>query len=264
MQGNRDTAARRTLAARAAVVAFAGVAPVLAHSVATAAPIEGPGAGTSYLTSGDESASARDGSYTAVAEQVLDAQTARNDLTHKRQGPSAFEMVHVDPGQLRVPDIFAMAPPVAPIEAPQGQVRIGTMQVGVPDWIPAEPIDQVNDAAAGAEAGLAQVLDSAGFDPGRSDRIAANVLGSAAIGASVGSTLASPIAAPGAVIGAVSGFIAGTVFAPAGWFVLTPVGAAIGYGMVAAPFMLVGAAAGAVVGAVQGYTDNTPVMPPVQ
>ncbi|MET7773348.1 hypothetical protein [Nocardia sp. NPDC005366] len=259
MQGNRDTAACRKLAARAAVVAIAGVAPVLAHSVATAAPIDSAGAGAPALTSGEESTSAQDGVQSAV--RGLDTRAARNDTTRKRQEPSAFELVHVDPTQLRVPDIFAMAPAVAPIEAPHGRVRIGSLQTDVPEWLPSEPIDQINDAAAGAEAGLAQVLDSAGFDPARSDRIAADVLGSAAMGAAIGSTVASPIASVGAVIGAASGFVAGTPFAPAGWLVVTPIGAGIGYGMIAAPFMLVGAAAGAVVGAVTGYVDNSPVAP---
>ncbi|WP_054812810.1 hypothetical protein [Nocardia arizonensis] len=251
MHRHREPATGRTLATRAAIVAVAGVAPVLVQTAANAAPLGSP---SGVLD-------------TALVVPVADldapplgpAVSDRNDLSRKRSATtSGAPLTGVDPGTLHLPDFSA--PAVAPIQAPEGKIRVGSVQVDAPTWLPADITAQVNDNAAGAEASLAQVLDSAGFDPARSDRIASQVVGDAAIGASVGSTLASPLASTSAIVGAASGFVAGTPFAPAGWVVVPVLGAAIGYGVIAAPAALVGAAVGAVVGAVVGYNDNSPML----
>ncbi|MBH0780224.1 hypothetical protein [Nocardia bovistercoris] len=254
MHGHREPATGRTLAARAAIVAVAGVAPVLVQSAANAAPIETADVGVSIPVD------AHVGAVAPIAEvdpaAPLSVAAERNDPTRKRSGAVQAPLVGVDPGTLHLPDFSA--PAVAPIQAPEGKIRVGSVQMDAPEWLPADITAQVNDGAAGAEASLAQTLDSAGFDPARSDRIAAEVVGKAAIGASVGSTLVSPLAGTSALIGAATGFVAGTPFAPAGWVVVTALGAGIGYGVIAAPAMLVGGAVGAAVGAVEGYNAVTP------
>ncbi|MFI9505319.1 hypothetical protein [Nocardia sp. NPDC052566] len=143
--------------------------------------------------------------------------------------------------------------PVALPVVPDNRIRIGDVQIDRPDWLDPEQGRQINEAAASAETAIAQALNSTGMEPARSDRIASDVVGTAAIGAAVGATVVSPVAATGAVIGAVAGLVAGLPFAPAGLFVITPVGAALGYAAIAVPAAVVGAAVGAAVGAVEGY-----------
>lgn len=141
---------------------------------------------------------------------------------------------------------------VAPIEAPPGKLRVGYVMIDDPHF-PGLDIAPINEGAAQAEADLATFLDSVGIERTRSDKIASQVLGSAAIGASVGSTVASPIASSGAMVGAIAGFISGIPFLPIGLLVGPVIGAAIGYAFVAAPFAAVGAGVGAAVGAIDGF-----------
>ncbi|MBF6074846.1 hypothetical protein [Nocardia beijingensis] len=176
----------------------------------------------------------------------------RNDLSVNRPMPDPNVLAPIDPQRLHLPNPAAPAPAVAPIEAPPGTLRVGSVVIGRPDFMTPEQGKMFNDAIAGPEAGIAQTLDSAGFDPSRSDRIAADLIGSTAIGASVGSMVAAPVASIGAVIGAICGAIAGLPMIPTGTIAVMAFGAAIGYGFVASPAIAVGAAVGAGVGVLQG------------
>lgn len=150
-------------------------------------------------------------------------------------------------GELHAPVPVA---PVAPIEAPPGKLRIGNIVMDAPPF----DVGEINTGAAQAEAQVATFFDSVGVERSRSDRMAAQTVGSAAIGASVANTLASPIATTSAMVGAVAGLISGVPFLPIGLVVGPILGAAIGYAVIAAPAMAVGAAVGGAIGAAEGYT----------
>ncbi|WP_063065388.1 hypothetical protein [Nocardia violaceofusca] len=186
----------------------------------------------------------------------------RNAANSTRAVPDLTAPAMVNPGALHLPDLAHPAPPVAPIKAPEGTIRIGSVVTARPDFIDPQLTAQINDSAAQTEAGLAQTLDSAGFEPSRSDRIAADTLGGAVIGSSVGNIVSSPIASTSAVVGAVAGFIAGIPFLPAGLVVMPVVGAAIGYAVIAAPAAAAGAAIGAGVGAIEGAVAPGVATPP--
>lgn len=148
--------------------------------------------------------------------------------------------------------------PTSTAATPDNRIRIGTIQMDRPDWLPPEQAAQINDASAGAQTGLAQGIQLAGVEPARADYMAGDVIGASLIGASVGSTLASPLAGTSAMVGAVAGLIAGIVFAPAGLIVVPIIGAAIGYAVIAIPAAAAGAAVGAVVGAIDGAIAPLP------
>ncbi|WP_454198271.1 hypothetical protein [Nocardia sp. Marseille-Q1738] len=176
--------------------------------------------------------------------------TGRNDSSTNRPMPDPNVLAPIVPQRLHFPG--APAPRVAPIEAPPGTLRVGSVVIGRPDFLTPDQGKMINDAIAGPEAGIAQTFDSAGFEPSRSDRIAADIIGSTAIGASVGSMVAAPVASIGAVIGAVCGAIAGIPMIPTGTIAVMGFGAAVGYGFVASPAIALGAAIGAGVGVAQG------------
>ncbi|MFE5288361.1 hypothetical protein ACFRAQ_25640 [Nocardia sp. NPDC056611] len=143
-----------------------------------------------------------------AAEVVLPVRVSRNSTTGVRDIPNA-PLTPVDNGKLRRPDSPA-APEVAPIAAPEGKLRLGDTQVDIPAWLDADQAAQVNALAAGAEAELARTYDSAGFEPSRSDRMAAATIGSAAVGATAAvSLIAVPAATAGAVIGGAVGAVNG-------------------------------------------------------
>ncbi len=186
------------------------------------------------------------------APAAAGATSGRNVVNGTRTVPDLAAPAPVDPSALHMPDLGHMAPAVAPIKAPDNTIRIGSVQTPRPDFLDPQLTAQINDSAAQSEAGLAQGLDSAGFEPSRSDRIAADTLGGAVIGSSVGNIVSSPIASTSAMIGGVAGLIAGIPFLPAGLVVMPIVGAAIGYAVIAAPAAAAGAAIGAGVGAIEG------------
>ncbi|GGL01435.1 hypothetical protein [Nocardia jinanensis] len=159
-------------------------------------------------------------------------------------------------GELHAPVPVA---PVAPIEAPPGKLRIGNVEMDAP-FDPRE----INTGAAQTEAQLATFLDSVGIERSRSDRIAAQTLGSAAIGASVANTLASPLAGTSAMVGAVAGFISGIPFLPIGLLIGPILGAAIGYAVIAGPAAAAGAAIGGAIGAADGFAAAPYGTPPAQ
>ncbi|MGI5218171.1 hypothetical protein [Nocardia sp. CA-290969] len=158
-------------------------------------------------------------------------------------------------GELHAPMPVA---PVAPIEAPPGKLRIGNIIMDAPPF----DVREINTGAAQAEAQLATFYDSVGVERSRSDRMAAQTVGSAAIGASVANTLASPISTTSAMVGAVAGLISGVPFLPIGLVIGPVLGAAIGYAVIAAPVMAVGAAVGGAIGAAEGFTAAPHGTPP--
>ncbi|WP_157101133.1 hypothetical protein [Nocardia shimofusensis] len=143
-------------------------------------------------------------------------------------------------------------PPAPPMPLPDNRVRIGSVQVDRPDFVPPDIAAQINDGALAAETGLSDTLDMTGMDPARSDVVAEKMIGNAAIGAMVGNTVSSPISSAGAMVGAMAGFIAGIPFLPAGLVVMPVVGAVMGYAFVAAPAVAAGALIGGAVGAIEG------------
>ncbi|MFE3258330.1 hypothetical protein ACFXPS_22490 [Nocardia sp. NPDC059091] len=185
--------------------------------------------------------------------------TNRNDMSGKRAAPDG-RLAPVDPSSLHLPT--ALAPPVAPIQAPDGTIRIGSVSVGRPDWVDPGFTDGINDSYGQTEAMLAQGFDSVGFAPTRSDRMAADALAGALAGNVVAGIVSSPLTSTGAMVGAVAGFIAGIPFLPAGLVVVPVIGAAIGAAVFAIPAAVVGSAVGAGVGALVGALEPaTPNLP---
>lgn len=211
-------------------------------------------------TSTAETAALADSVEPAAADAPA-TRVGRNSPVGAREIPGGA-LAAVDPQQLRMPDPAAAAD-VAPIAAPEGKLRFGDTQVDVPPWLTPEQADQVNDIVGTAEAELAQTLDSAGFEPSRSDRIAAQTIGTAAVGAAVGVAVAAPVEGAALVMGGFIGAMAGMPFAPAGWVFGPAVGATAAVTLVAVPAATIGAGVGAAVGAVNGYmapaTEAAPI-----
>ncbi|MEV6067062.1 hypothetical protein AB0L82_10970 [Nocardia sp. NPDC052001] len=174
----------------------------------------------------------------------------RNSSTGVRDIPNG-PVAAVDMQGLRMPNP-ALAADVAPIAAPEGKLRFGDTVIDIPSFLTPEQAAQVNELSAGAEANLARTLDSAGFEPSRSDRIAAQTVGTAAVGAAVGVGVAAPAEIAGAVMGGFIGAMAGTPFAPAGWVFGPAIGATAAVSLIAIPAATVGASIGAAVGMANG------------
>ncbi|MFE3188235.1 hypothetical protein ACFXHA_04450 [Nocardia sp. NPDC059240] len=185
------------------------------------------------------------------AGPVAPVRVGRNSVTGVRDIPNS-PLAPVDQSKLHQPDPMA-APEVAPIAAPEGKLRFGDTQIDIPAWMTPEQAADVNAVAAGAEADLARTYDSAGFEPSRSDRMAAQTVGTAAVGAAVGVGVAAPLEIAGGVMGGFIGAMAGTPFAPAGWVFGPAVGATAAASLIAVPAATVGAVIGGAAGAVNGY-----------
>ncbi|MGQ4616181.1 hypothetical protein [Nocardia sp. R7R-8] len=138
--------------------------------------------------------------------------------------------------------------PVPPIAPPPHKLRFGDVQVDAPDWLYREQAIQLNDGAAMAEANIATYLDSIGMERTRSDRVAGQTVGAAAIGAAAGAAFASPFALFGAAVGGGLALAIGLPFAPIG-LAAGPIGAAYGAALMAAPLAAIGAGIGAGLGA---------------
>ncbi len=174
--------------------------------------------------------------------------------------PDPVEPVVLEELHLPVP-----VEPVAPIEPPPDEIRVGQFAVPSPPWLPVEVRDAINGTAATAEAQVATALDSIGIPPGRSDRVAGATAAGAGIGGAIGGTVAAaPAAAAGAVVGGlVGGTVGGIAGAVAGTVVAVPVigtvtsgvaGTAIGAAAGAAAGALIAGAPAAVGGALAGGT----------
>ncbi|UGT44435.1 hypothetical protein LTV02_14020 [Nocardia yamanashiensis] len=153
-------------------------------------------------------------------------------------------------GVLHPPVPVAPVPPIAP---PPGKFRFGDVQVDAPNWIDSEQAIQINDNAAQAEANLATFLDSIGMERSRSDRIAGQTVGTAAMGALAGASSAVPFALTSATVGAAVGLVVGLPLFPVGLVAGPALGAAAGAAMIAVPAAVAGAAVGGVVGAVNAF-----------
>ncbi|GAA5057811.1 hypothetical protein [Nocardia callitridis] len=264
MGKHRATPPAGPFSRRAASLVVAGAVPLSAVVISAAPAFADAG-------SADESALSQLPSEAptmfgeAIAELPNTGVAAdRNDVTGSRPVPNQG-LAPVDPQALHAPGAAASVPAVAPIEAPEGKLRIGSTQIDRPVFLNDEQSGQINGAAADTEANLARELDSMGFEPSRSDRISADTLGGAAVGAAVGMGVASPLSMTSALVGGVSGLVAGVPFLPIGLVAGPALGAAIGYGVIAAPAAAAGAAVGAAVGAAQGYTaapiEEAPIAP---
>ncbi|WP_280389423.1 hypothetical protein [Nocardia wallacei] len=159
-------------------------------------------------------------------------------------------------GALHAPVPVAPVPPIAP---PPDKFRFGDVQVDAPAWIDREQAIQINDTAARTEADLATFLDSVGMERSRSDRIAGQTVGSAAVGALAGAATAAPIALTSGLVGGVVGLVVGLPFMPVGMVAGPALGAAFGASVITVPAAAIGAAAGAVVG---GGGGGAPPPPP--
>ncbi|WP_231390260.1 hypothetical protein [Nocardia sp. CNY236] len=146
---------------------------------------------------------------------------------------------------LHAPVRVAPVPPIAP---PPGKLRFGDVQVDSPAWLNREQAIQINDGAASAEAGLATFLDSVGMERTRSDRVAGQTIGAAAIGAAAGAAFSSPFALIGAAAGGGLGLAIGLPFMPIG-LAAAPIGAVYGAALMAVPLTAIGAGIGGALGA---------------
>ncbi|WP_067801642.1 hypothetical protein [Nocardia beijingensis] len=151
---------------------------------------------------------------------------------------------------LHAPIPVAPVPPIAP---PSGKLRFGDVQVDAPEWLYREQAIQINDTAAMAEANMATFFDSIGMERTRSDRVASQTMGAAAIGAAAGFVFASPFALFGAAVGGGLALAIGLPFAPIG-LAAGPIGAAYGAALMAAPLSAIGAGIGAGLGAVHALS----------
>ncbi|MEU1981659.1 hypothetical protein [Nocardia sp. NPDC019395] len=152
--------------------------------------------------------------------------------------------------------------PVPPIAPPPGALRFGDVQVDSPEWLPREQAIQLNDGSAVAEADLATFLDSVGMERTRSDRVAGQTVGAAALGAAAGAAVAAPFALVGAGVGGALGLVIGAPFAPVG-LAAAPVGAAYGAALMAAPLAAIGAGIGAGLGAAHALSAPPRALGPV-
>ncbi|WP_405496156.1 hypothetical protein [Nocardia sp. NBC_00511] len=172
----------------------------------------------------------------------------KSSLQWSRQAPDKSYLAPV--GGLHAPVPVPAVPPIAP---PAGMFRFGDVQVPAPDWIDKEQAIQINDQSAQTEANLATFLDSIGMERSRSDRIAGQTVGTAAMGAVAGAAAAMPIELTSAAVGGVLGLVVGAGFVPVGLVAGPALGAAFGAGVIAVPAAAAGAAAGAVVGAINSF-----------
>ncbi|WP_153805355.1 hypothetical protein [Nocardia sp. SYP-A9097] len=172
----------------------------------------------------------------------------KSSLQWSRQAQDKSYLAPV--GTLHAPIPVPAVPPIAP---PAGKFRIGDVVVDAPTWIDSEQAIQINDNSATVEANLATFLDSIGLERSRSDRIAGQTVGAAAMGAVIGASAAMPIAITSASVGAVAGLVAGLPMLPVGLVAGPVVGAAVGAAVITIPAAAAGAAVGAMVGAVNGF-----------
>ncbi|MEV6336215.1 hypothetical protein AB0M12_16010 [Nocardia vinacea] len=140
-----------------------------------------------------------------------------------RPQPSASYLAPL--GELHLPVQVAPVPPIAP---PAGKIRVGDIVIDAPDWIDRGLTIQINDQSAMHEANLATFLDSIGMERSRSDYVAAQTLGAAAVGALVGAAASAPLALGSVVLGGPGGLLTGWMVLEAGPMLGAAVGGAVG------------------------------------
>lgn len=181
--------------------------------------------------------------------------STKSSLQWSRPAPDKKYLAPV--GVLHPPGPVAPVPPIAP---PPGKFRFGDVTVDAPDWINQEQAIQINDNSAMAEANLATFLDSIGMERSRSDRIAGQTIGTAAMGALAGAGAAVPVTASSAMVGGVLGLVIGLPLVPVGLVAGPVLGAAVGAAVITFPAAAIGAAAGAAVGAVNAFNAPSRVV----
>ncbi|RJO68460.1 hypothetical protein D5S18_32985 [Nocardia panacis] len=179
----------------------------------------------------------------------------KSSLQWSRSAPDRSYLAPV--GVLHGPMAVAPVPPIAP---PPGKFRFGDTVVDAPDWIDRDLAIQINDNAALTEANLATFLDSIGMERSRSDRIAGQTVGTAAVGALAGASASAPMALTSAAVGGVLGLVLGLPIFPVGLVAGPLLGAAVGAGAVAVPAAAMGAAAGAALGAITAFNAPSRVI----
>ncbi|WP_433715535.1 hypothetical protein ACQP2U_16870 [Nocardia sp. CA-084685] len=179
----------------------------------------------------------------------------KSSLQWSRPAPDKKYLAPV--GVLHAPGAVAPVPPIAP---PPGRFRFGDVVVDAPEWINQEQAIQINDSSAIAEANLATFLDSIGMERSRSDRIAGQTIGTAAMGAAAGAGAAVPVAATSALVGGALGLVFGLPFMPVGMVAGPMLGASFGAAVITVPAAAIGAAAGAAVGAVNAFNAPSRVV----
>ena len=156
---------------------------------------------------------------------------------------------------------------IAPVDAPEGTILIGSQAVARPDFVDARTAEQFNNSASALQADGANALVNAGLvDAPQADRVAAGAATGIVVGGVIGAAaLGVPATAVGAVGGGLVGLGIGSATVPfvwwapgIGWVFGPGVGAAIGAGVGAAalgvPAAVVGAGIGGAIGGAIGAT----------
>lgn len=156
---------------------------------------------------------------------------------------------------------------IAPVDAPEGTILIGSQAVARPEFIDARTAEQFNNSASALQADGANALVNAGLvDAPQADRVAAGAATGIVVGGAIGAAaLGVPATAVGAVGGGLVGLGIGSAAVPfvwwapgIGWVFGPGVGAAIGAGVGAAalgvPAAVVGAGIGGAIGGAIGAT----------
>jgi hypothetical protein len=183
-----------------------------------------------------------------MAASAVGAASAASSSHHSALIPSIASSVA--PSAVRVAAVQPVTPP-----AP-ATVRVGDLELSAPDWLSMQQTQQINDAAAGAEAQVASAGEARGLDPARAHRVASDTVGDSVRGAAIATvTVGAPLATAGGLVGGVAGLIAGVPFLPIGLAIGPVVGAVIGAAVTAAPVTAIGAGIGAGVGVARGLTE---------
>jgi len=227
---------------RMATFVAAGSAPVVVAmsvaGVASAGPLPHDSASIPSITS-------------FVAPYASTSQIA----TDRSVQPAVVEQAPLGPLEAHYTQVPVAA--VKPVMPPRpATVRAGDLVLPAPDWLSTQQTQEINGAAAGAEAQVASTGEAMGLDPARAHQVAADTVGDSVRGAAIATvTVGAPLAAAGGLVGGVAGLIAGVPFLPIGLAIGPVLGAAIGAAVTAAPVTAIGAGIGAGVGVVRGLAE---------
>lgn len=169
---------------------------------------------------------------TPNTRRYKDIDTAENTLSSLQGARPQPDTDYLAPvGQLHLPVQVAPVPPIMP---PPGRIRVGDLEATPPDWLDKRLTTQINDQSAVGEAAVATFLDSIGMERSRSDYVAEQTVGTAAVGMVVGTAASAAFAVGAVAIGGPGGLMPAAMVLETG--------------------PMLGAAVGGVVGAVGGIT----------
>ncbi|MET9487277.1 MULTISPECIES: hypothetical protein [unclassified Nocardia] len=231
-------------------VVAAGAVPLVLAIVGTGTANAAPETSNSVTAHDDTSKQwpAADAPNVSPYEGMHIPGDTKSSIQWSRQAPDKSYLAPV--GVLHAPVPVAAVPPIAPLP---GKFRFGDSSFDIPAGMDSEQAIQINDQAATTEANLATFLDSIGMERSRSDRIAGQTVGTAAMGAMAGAGSAVPIALTSATVGAALGLVVGLPLFPVGLVAGPALGAAAGAAVIEVPAAAAGAVVGAMVGAVNAY-----------